>query len=60
MSENRNSQNNSDAYEEYTRTHVGYDLKETKSKLIAEYRKNIINIYERIIEDLRPLFFALY
>lgn len=57
---NRNSSDNSNELEEYTKIREGYDFKETKSKLIAEYRKNIVNIYERIIEDLNSLFFALY
>lgn len=43
-----------------TRTKSGYDLKMTKSDLIANYRKNIINIYNEIIEDLNSLFFALF
>ena len=60
LSGNKNSQDNSNELEEYTKIREGYDFKETKSRLIADYRKNIVNIYERIIEDLRPLFFALY
>ena len=51
---------NSNENEEYIKMREGYDFKKTKSELIAEYRKNIINVYEKIIEDLRPLFFALY
>ncbi len=57
---NKNSTDNSNEYEEYSKIREGFDYKETKSKLIAEYRKNIINIYERIIDDLNPLFFALF
>lgn len=56
----KSNNRNSNEYEEYSRIKEGFDFKETKSKLIAEYRKNIINIYERIIEDLNSLFFALY
>lgn len=56
----KSNNRNSNEYEEYSRIKEGYDFKETKSKLISEYRKNIINIYERIIEDLNSLFFALY
>jgi len=61
IAENRNSEANSNENEKYTKIHSGYDHKNlTASKLISEYRKNIINIYESIIEDLNPLFFALY
>lgn len=60
ISGNRNSSDNSNEYEEYSKIREGFDYKETKSKLIAEYRKNIINIYERIIDDLNPLFFAIF
>lgn len=56
----KSNNRNSNEYEEYSRIKEGFDYKESKSKLIAEYRKNIINIYERIIEDLNSLFFALY
>ena len=45
---------------DYERIKKGYDLRKTKSELIAEYRKNIYNIYEAIVNDLNPLFFALY
>lgn len=57
---NKSSQDNSNEYEEYSKIREGYDYKQSKAKLIAEYRKNIVNIYERIIEDLNSLFFALY
>lgn len=43
-----------------SRNRSGFDLKMTKADLIANYRKNIINIYNDIIEELNPLFFALY
>lgn len=61
---NNSSQNNltsnGNETEDYERIKEGYDFKETKSKLIADYRKNIINIYENIINDLNSLFFALF
>ena len=46
--------------ENYTKTKSGFDLKMTKSDLIANYRKNIYNVNEKIIEDLNSLFFALF
>ena len=51
---------NSNEIRDYERIRKGYDLRKTKSELIAEYRKNIFNIYEAIVNDLNPLFFALY
>ena len=46
--------------ENYTKTKSGFDLKMTKSDLIANYRKNIYNVNEKIIEDLNSLFFAIF
>lgn len=61
IAENRSSQANSNENETYKKIKSGYDHKNlTASVLISEYRKNIVNIYESIIEDLNPLFFALY
>ena len=51
---------NSNEIRDYERIRKGYDLRKTKSELIAEYRKNIFNIYEEIVKDLNPLFFALF
>lgn len=46
--------------ENYTKSKSGFDLKMTKADLIANYRKNIYNVNEKIIEELNSLFFALY
>lgn len=46
--------------ENYSRNKNGFDLKMTKADLIANYRKNIYNINEEIINDLNSLFFALF
>lgn len=46
--------------ESYERNKSGFDLKMTKADLIANYRKNIYNVNEKIIEELNSLFFALY
>lgn len=43
-----------------TRNKTGFDLKMTKADLIANYRKNIINIYEEIVNEMNSLFFALF
>ena len=43
-----------------TKNRSGFDLKMTKADLIANYRKNIINIYEEIVQEMNPLFFALF
>ena len=56
-----NTENLTNASQEAsTRNKSGFDLKMTKADLIANYRKNIINIYSEIIEELNPLFFALF
>lgn len=57
---NSNSTATKNEVTDFERQRFGYDLRKTKSELIAEYRKNVYNIYDKIIEDLRPLFFALY
>ena len=44
LSGNKSSTDNSNELEEYTKIREGYDYKATKSQLIAEYRKNIVNI----------------
>ena len=46
--------------ENETRTKTGFDLKMTKADLIANYRKNIYNVNQKIIEELNSLFFALF
>lgn len=46
--------------ESYSKNKSGYNLKMTKADLLANYRKNIFNINEAIIDDLNSLFFALY
>ena len=46
--------------ENYTKTKSGFDLKMTKADLILNYRKIIMNVNQRIIEDLNSLFFALF
>lgn len=51
---------NSNETQDYTRTKSGYDLRKSRSELMFEYRKNIINITSQIIEELNNLFFALY
>lgn len=51
---------NENEVETYERIKEGRETGKTKSELIFEYRKNLMNVYERIIEELRPLFFALY
>lgn len=46
--------------EEFEREKSGYDLKMTNADKILNYRKTIENYYLQIIEELNPLFFALY
>ena len=55
-----NSSNTKDEIENYEKSTSGYDYKISKTKLLEEYRKNIINIYEQIVNELNPLFFALF
>ena len=46
--------------ESYERNKTGFDNRKTNAELVFEYRKNLVNVYERIIDDLNPLFFALF
>ena len=46
--------------ENYTRHIKGKRGSVTYNKLISEYRKNIINIDEQIINDLKDLFMGIY
>lgn len=46
--------------ENYELEKSGFDLKMTNSEKILEYRKTIENYNLQIIEELNPLFFALY
>lgn len=57
---NGTNASNSNEYEEYERNKRGYDLRKTKSELVFEYRKNLMNVYQKIVEDMNPLFFALF
>ena len=51
---------NENEVETYEKLKEGRETGKTKSELLFEYRKNIMNIYEKIIDDLNPLFFALF
>ena len=46
--------------EEYERLKNGYDLKMTNADKILNFRKTIENFNASIIEELNPLFFALF
>ena len=60
LTNSNTSNSNLNEHEEYRRTKEGRETGKTKSELLFEYRKNLMNVYERIINDLNPLFFALF
>lgn len=59
-SEDSSEKSTGNQNENYKREKIGYDLKLSTMEKIQEYRKTIQNYNLQIIEDLNPLFFALY
>lgn len=55
-----NDSTNGTSEDSYEKTRSGYDLKMTNADKILNYRKSIENYNLQIIEELNPLFFALY
>lgn len=60
LTSNNSNTSNLNETETYERNKTGFDNRKTNAELVFEYRKNLVNVYERIIDDLNPLFFALF